>query len=91
MIFLNPFHILTKQQAAQIRAVQAVNAMAELMNIAGSIQEMQLSGQAQEVSFNMVVRDQVADFFKSNANIKVTDLKQGQPTGFTLLQKIDWY
>lgn len=90
-MFLNPYHILTKQQATDLITVRSVNGMADLLNIAQSVQEMQLSGQAKEVSFNMVVRDEVATFFKNNANIKVTDSKTGQPTGFTLLQKIDWY
>lgn len=90
-MFINPFQILTKQQAAQIRLIRGVGGLDQLYQVAQLLQEAQLSGLTEEVTFNMVVPDQVADLFKSNGNLKVTDSKTGQPTGFTLLQKIDWY
>ena len=82
----------TKSQAAAIRDIRLLgdDHWTNLDMIITMINQSMEDGSYSLILLNKVVPDQVADYLKSNGNIKVVDNKQGQPAGFTLLETIDW-
>lgn len=87
---INPYQLLTKQQAAEIRALRTLGEYNRMMEFSICVLQAQIHGLDTHIDFNTVVREELAAFFKSNTNITVTDKKQGQPAGFTLLERISW-
>lgn len=85
---MNALGLLTKQEAKDLRDLQTNPNTAKVFDIAEIIKGIQYY--ATEIELNMVVHDDVVSYFKNTMSYTVTEIKTGQPPGFTKLIKISW-
>lgn len=86
----NELGLLTKAECKNIRDINLSPARDVIYEIAEILKAYQNEGTVSEKTFNKVVHDSVVSYYKNTVGYTVTDNKQGQPVGFTLLIKISW-
>lgn len=87
----NELGLYNKTEAKNIRDYAYTAGWLKINQIAGHIKGYQYSGEITELTFNEVVPDQVVAYFKAQPlGYSVTENKQGQPQGMTLLITISW-